>query len=388
MTQRDTRGFTLREFEGRTQRAQALMAESRLDALLVMTEPEVRYFTGFKSYFWFSPTRPWFVVVPATGKPIGVIPGIGVAGMERTWIDRIESWSAPTPEDDGVSLLCDVLKGLPRRHGKIGVPLGHETVLRMATLDFDILRTRFDIVDATAIKRALRDVKSEEEIAKTRTACRIASDAFESLPAKLSPGMSERDACQALKIDMLERGADDAPFVVGASGFGGYDDIIMGPTDRRLGDGDVLIIDTGAIYDGYYCDFDRNFAFGRVDDAARRAYDVVYEATDAGIAAARPGATHEDLWAAMWKVLEAGGALGENVGRLGHGLGMELTEGASNRQGDKTVLHPGTVLTIEPGMCFAPGKLMVHEENIVVREGEAEMLSRRAAREMPVIETT
>jgi len=382
------RGFPQSEFEMRCQRAQKLMAEHQLDALLVMTEPEVRYFTGFKSLFWHSPTRPWYVVVPLEGKPVAVIPEIGVAGMRTTWISQIESWPAPVPADDGVSLLSGVLNGLPRRYGRIGVPMGHETEIRMPLTDLRRIEAAVapaELVDATAIKQRLRIIKSELEIDKTRRACQIASGAFEALPAKLSTGMSEREACHALKLDMLTRGADDAPFVVGTSGPGGYDDIIMGPTDRVMGEGDVLIIDTGAIYDGYFCDFDRNFAFGHVDDDAKRAYETVFAATDAGIAAARPGATHHDLWATMWSVLEEGGALGESVGRLGHGLGIQLTEGPSNREGDMTVLEPGMVITIEPGMCFAPGKLMVHEENIVIRDGEAEMLSRRAAPEMPLI---
>ncbi len=165
----------------------------------------------------------------------------------------------------------------------------------------------------------------------------------------------------------------------------GADVIIMGPTDRVLGPGDVLIIDTGTTYDGYFCDFDRNFAFGPPSDAARHAHAVVYRATEAGIAAARPGATTSDLWAVMWAVLEEGGALGESVGRLGHGLGMQLTEGPSNKPGDDTALEPGMVITIEPGVVFAPGKLMVHEENIAITDGAPELLTRRAPPEMPVI---
>ena len=99
------RGFTPEEFAARTERAQALMAEADIAALLVCTEPEVRYFTGFHTPFWQSPTRPWFTVVPASGKPIAVIPSIGVAGMRQTWIEDIRSWSSPQPDDDGVSLL-------------------------------------------------------------------------------------------------------------------------------------------------------------------------------------------------------------------------------------------------------------------------------------------
>jgi Xaa-Pro dipeptidase len=160
----------------------------------------------------------------------------------------------------------------------------------------------------------------------------------------------------------------------------------MGPTDRIVERGDVLIIDTGAVFDGYFCDFDRNFAFGTVGERVRRANEVCWDATQAGFEMARPGATAQDLWRAMWQVLEAGGALGSDVGRLGHGLGMQLTEGHSNMRGDDTLMRPGLVLTLEPGMAFAPGKLMVHEEDIVIREGGSELLTARAAREMARID--
>ena len=159
----------------------------------------------------------------------------------------------------------------------------------------------------------------------------------------------------------------------------------MGPTDRRLAEGDVLIIDTGTTFDGYFCDFDRNFAFGAPDAAAGRAHRVVFDATEAGLRAARPGATAAAVWAAMAEVLEAGGSLGNQVGRQGHGLGMQLTEGLSLMPGDETVLTPGMVITIEPGMSFAPGKVMVHEENVVITEDGAELLTHRAPPEMPIM---
>lgn len=81
----------------------------------------------------------------------------------------------------------------------------------------------------------------------------------------------------------------------------------------------------------------------------------------------------------------AGGSLGNEVGRLGHGLGMELTEPPSNTQDDGTVLEAGMVLTLESGMVFAPGREMVHEENIVITVDGAEWLIPRAAEELPVI---
>ena len=383
-----TRGFERAEFEGRCARAQTLMTEQGLDAFFVTIKANVRYFTGFDSQFWESPTRPWFLVVPREGLPVAIVPEIGEAGMAATWISDIRSWPAPRPADDGISLLTACLSACRRRFGRIGAELGAENALRMPTADLLRLRDSLspaEVVDASPLLRQLRMVKSPAEIAKIRHVCQLVSDGFEALPAKLQIGETERDACRKLRIDLLQRGVDDSPYLMGASGPGGYDNIIMGPTDRRLEAGDILIIDTGSTYDGYFSDFDRNFAFGRLSDAARRANGVVHGATDAGIAAARPGATTSEIWQTMMSILEAGGALGNNVGRMGHGLGLQLTEPPSHMPGDDTVLQPGMVLTIEPGMLFAPGQMIVHEENLVVTEDGSELLSRRAPPEIPVI---
>lgn len=382
------RGFPQAEFEARMRRVQAAMRAARLDAVLLTTEPDVRYFTGFFTQFWESPTRPWFVVLPLEGKPVAVIPEIGAAGMAATWIDDIHTWPAPRPEDDGVTLLAGVIKALPRRFARLGVPLGHESFLRLPASDFQRLLDSLggiEMADAALLLHRMRFVKTAAEVAKIRHACELTSGAFEALPESLVMGESERQNCRRMRIDLLRRGADATPYLIAGSGPGGYDSIIMGPTDRVLENGDVLIIDTGTTFDGYFCDFDRNFAFGRADDEVRRAYDVVYRATDAGFAAARPGATTSDVWTAMWRVLEEGGAVGNSVGRMGHGLGMQLTEWPSNAPDDETPLEPGAVLTLEPGMEFAPGKQMVHEENIVITEDGAEMLSRRGPAELPVI---
>lgn len=190
----------------------------------------------------------------------------------------------------------------------------------------------------------------------------------------------------SLRIDLLERGADSTPYIVSASGPDGYDNIIMGPTDRKLGDGDLLIIDTGTLFDGYYCDFDRNYAFGMASDRAKRAYEAVFNSTDAGFKAAKPGATTTDLWRAMWSVLEAGGAEGNDIGRMGHGLGTQLTEWPSITASDNTELKPGMVMTLEPGMSYDGGKQMVHEENILITDSGAILLSKRAAAELPIIQ--
>jgi Xaa-Pro dipeptidase len=382
------RGFPESEFAERTQRMQTAMRALEVDGLLLTTEAEIRYFSGFHTQFFESPTRPWFLVVPANGQPIALIPEIGASGMAATWIEDIRTWPSPRPEDDGVSLLANTLKELPQRFGRVGVPMGQETLLRMPVTDYRSLADKvrpIEFIDAAGPMHQLRFIKSKREIEKIRYVCQLTSAAFTDLPSAIQTGETERDICRSLRIDLLQRGADSCPYIVAGSGPGGYDSIIMGPTDRIPSSGDVLIIDTGTTFDGYFCDFDRNFAFESLSDPSRKAHEVVHRATDAGFAAARPGATTTDVWCAMWSVLEAGGALGNSVGRMGHGLGMQLTEWPSVRAGDDTPLAPGAILTLEPGMTFAPGQQLVHEENIVITEEGAEYLTVRAPLEMPVV---
>ena len=365
------------------------MQEKELDGLVVTAPQNFRYFSGFSSQFWESPTRPFFLVVPREGALIAVVPSIAGPGMETTWTKDIRTWPAPRPADDGISLLHDTIAGLPRRFGRIGWEMGRESIVRMPIVDFDRLRLQvreFEFVDASPVIWNLRMVKSRREIDKVREACRIGSDAFDRFLGRARYGATEIDIAREFRKAAFECGADQAPFVSVCSGQGGYPQIIAGPQDIAQTEGRVMFIDTGLQFDAYFCDFDRNFAFGYLDDAARRAHELVWLATQAGIDAAGPGITAEDLWSAQNRVLATAGApCGNDVGRSGHGLGLQLTEPPSNMPGDKTVLVPGMVMTVEPGLAYAPGKMIVHEENLVITENGCELLTRRAPEEMPVI---
>ena len=384
------RGFPVDEFETRLAKAQAEMYSDEIDGIVLTTPQNFRYFSGFNSQFWESPTRPFFLVVPREGLPVAVVPSIGGPAMETTWISDVRTWPAPCPEDDGVSLLDSVLSSLPKRFGRIGWEMGRESIIRMPIVDFDRLRrdiSGIEFVDASSLIWGLRMVKSEHEIDKVREACRIGSDTFDLFLERVNYGDTEVDMAREFRKTAFECGADNAPFVSVCSGPGGYSQIIAGPQEIAQTEGQIMFIDTGLMFDAYFCDFDRNFAFGHISDEARRANETVWNATQAGIDAARPGITSEDLWIAQNKVLEAAGAKsGNDVGRSGHGLGLHLTEPPSNMRGDKTELKPGMIMTIEPGFEFAPGKNIVHEENLVITEDGCELLTRRAPVEMPVIE--
>ncbi len=383
-----SRGFEEAEFVMRLKNAQALMAAQGVSGLLLMSEPEVRYFTGFHTLFWQSPTRPWFVYVPVDGKPVAIIPEIGADLMRKTWIEDIRSWSAPAPQDDGISLLTELLTPLANAKAGLGIMKGHETGLRMPLGDWERLTKALpglEIIDVTGLVQGLRMVKSEAELEKLRHICAIGSATFARVPEIAGNGIPLEEVFREFRRLALATGADDVPYLVGGAGPGGYTDVISPPSRRPLENGDVLMLDTGCTWDGYYCDFDRNWAIGHAGDPAKRAHDVLWRATDAGIEAARPGNTCSDVFHAMSRVLAELGDAGGDIGRLGHGLGMQLTEQPSLAGFERKVLEENMVLTIEPSVSYGDGLMMVHEENIIVRSGGAELITARAPSELPVL---
>ena len=383
------RGFDDSEYAARCATAQAVMAEHGLGAMLFASETDIRYFTGFMTQFWQSPTRPWFVILPTTGKPIAVIPTIGVPLMRDCFVDDIHSWASPAASDDGVNLLVSTIRAVIKG-GALGVPMGRETALRVPLADILEIITALDdieLADVTPEIQHIRMVKSLAEIAKLGHVCGIVSDVFATIPDWVHAGLPLSELFRQFKIRALEAGVDDVSYLVGSAGPGGYYDIIAPPNERHLAIGDVFMLDTGSVWDGYFSDFDRNFAIGHASDGAQAAHQKLYDATDAALANARPGATAADLYRAMDAVLrpDGDGEGGDDVGRYGHGLGIQLTEPPSHTSWDTTVLSANMALTLEPSIIYDNGFLMVAEENILIKESGVALLSKRAPRDLPVI---
>jgi Xaa-Pro aminopeptidase len=197
MTGRDAahppaRGFPVAEFQARCDRAQGLMAEAGLAALLLTREPELRYYTGFLTRFWESPTRPWFLVLPATGDPIAVIPAIGGHLMGQCWITDIRTWPAPDYTDDGIGLLADTLAEVTPKGARIGLAHHIESHLHMPLASHARLTGQLGsrvLMPDAGITARLRQVKSAAEIARIENIIAIATRAFDRVPDFAAPGV-------------------------------------------------------------------------------------------------------------------------------------------------------------------------------------------------------
>ena len=381
------RGFDRSEFIARVAKAQSLMWANGIDALLLTTEQNLRYFTGYLTRFWESPSRPWFLIVPQSGDPVAVIPSIGAALMAKTWIADIRTWSAPDLVDDGVSLLAQTLSEVLGQGARIGVPSGHETHLRMPLTDYARLQgllPQMTFGPDDNIVHQLRLVKSAAEVAKIETACAIAGRAFQRVPEIAAAGVPLERVFRDFQRLCLEEGADWVPYLAGGTGLLGYDDVISPATDAPLQSGAVLMLDTGLVWDGYFCDYDRNYAIGAPSAGLKSNWSRLLDATEAGKEAAKVGNTARDVFRAMDAIC-TGGQGGGDAGRLGHGLGMNLTEWPSFINGDETELVDGMVITLEPGITMPDGSVLVHEDDFVITAHGPRQLSPAAPRELWVI---
>lgn len=386
------RGFSASEYQQRCARMQQKMAAAQIDVALFTGAAEFHYFCGFQTPFWHSPTRPWFLLLPASGAPVAVIPAIGAALMQQCQVQEIRTWPSPHPTDDGVSALAGAIRALAGGGCvALGITRGRQSVLRMPLADFDRLcgmLPKAQLRDISGMVQDIRMVKSAAEIEKIAAACAIAGSVFDGWNEWLRRGMAADDIFRQFKMRCLQAGADDVAYLAGGIGRGGYADVISPPDGSRFDAGSVLMLDTGCTYDGYHCDFDRNIACATADDASHRCYEALWQATEAGLQAATAGRECRQVFSAMHEAIAAAGlaASGEaEVGRYGHGLGLELTETPSLAAWDDTPLAAGMVLTLEPSAMVDGSRMLVHEENIVVSsEGAARLLTRRAPPQLPV----
>jgi len=388
--------FTHDEYKARTRKVQAALVEQGCDALLLTSEDNIIYLTGFRSPVWNNLTRPRYLIVPAEREPFLISSANYVVIVEETtWITDIRTWVSPNPVDDGVSLVIDGLRSVLGSKKKVAAELGPQSRITMPAGDF--IRTQralgdVEFIDGHDLMMAFRVVKSPGEIERIQVAATATSEAFRDLPTKARAGQSLYELAQSLKVGILERGAEDVPYVIAVSGQGGYPCVNLAPDHQPLQAGDVFVFDVAARYDSYYCDFDRDFVVGEPTAEVRSQHRLLWDATQAGLEAIKPGLRMSDVWKAMADVLDVQKVRSTGIGRMGHSIGLRMCEEPSVGEHDHTVIRENMVLTLEPGIVLkqAEGKqrekrIMVHEENVLVTPKGAKLMSLRTQQDIPVV---
>lgn len=203
------------------------------------------------------------------------------------------------------------------------------------------------------VPQTLRMVKDAGEVDCICRAAAISCKAFENLLNKVHTGMTEKQVQVMLDYEMLNLGADAIGFsTIAAAGMNGSLPHAI-PSDYVIQNGDLLTLDFGARVDGYTADMTRTIGFGKIDSEKREMYDRVLRAQQMALDCVAPGVVCGDLDKVARDYLDARypGAFGHS---LGHGVGLFIHEQPRVSRGSTTVLVPGHVITIEPGV-YIPG---------------------------------
>jgi Xaa-Pro aminopeptidase len=236
------------------------------------------------------------------------------------------------------------------------------TVHQHSTLR-DRLRDSVELVAAGTPVEALRAVKDPEEVERIRAACALADAALREVLEHGIAGRTEADVALSLEDAMRHRGASAASFdtIVAAGPHGALPH--AAPRDVEIGAGELVVIDWGAVLDGYCSDCTRTVACGEIGERARIAYDLVLDAQRAGLEQLRPGVGGRDADGAARRIIDAAGHAEHFGHSLGHGVGLEVHEKPTLSGRSEDVLQAGNVVSCEPGV-YVPGELGVRIEDL------------------------
>ncbi len=313
-----------------------------------------------------------------TGSNALAVVGPG-AGGSRRFLTDFRYLSQSESEVDGAwqrdiraDLLAAAAEGLPA--GRIGFDDSHVSVRDFARLE-KAVPEGVELVAAGGLVEELRAIKDDAEVVKLRAAAKLADEAFEEVVGAGLVGRTERDVALDLEIAMRRRGAEGVSFppIIAAGTHGALPH--ASPRAVPIPPDTLVVIDWGAMLDGYASDCTRTVATGPLDPRDRAIYDTVLAAQEAALAAVTAGPTGKEVDAVARTIIDEAGHA-EHFGHgLGHGVGLEVHEGPRlSKQGD-TPLAAGHVVTVEPGV-YVPGAVGVRIEDLVVVTAEGhEVLS-------------
>ena len=222
-----------------------------------------------------------------------------------------------------------------------------------------------ELVPRSGLVERLRVVKDESELDAIRRATAITNEAYARIAEERFVGRTERELAWRMDVLLRELGGHGLAFEthVGAGPNAARPHAVAG--DRPIGPGETVIVDAGAVVDGYCSDCTRTFATGPLPDELARAYEVCLAGQEAGLEAARAGATGREVDAATRELISERG-FGEAFGHgLGHGVGLLAHEAPVLRPESSDTLEAGNVVTVEPGI-YLPGRGGIRIEDLVV----------------------
>jgi Xaa-Pro aminopeptidase len=225
-----------------------------------------------------------------------------------------------------------------------------------------------ELVDSSGIIESLRAVKDREEIKLIEEASRIAGKAYEHILDFFKVGVKEKDIALEFEFFMRKSGVDGLAFDLILVSGGRTTHEHGAPSEKKINNGDFVIIDFGALYKGYRCDITRTFVVGQATAKQKDIYYTVKKAQQKGLDLLKAGFRGKNVCVEARKIIEDAGYGDYNNGYgLGHGVGLEIHEDPYIRSYGELIFEEGHVVTVEPGI-YIPGWGGVRIEDTVVIE--------------------
>jgi Xaa-Pro aminopeptidase len=344
----------------RIARVAVRLEELGVDALLVTDLTNVRYLTGFSG---------------SNGQLL-ITPNDAIFFSDGRYAARAASLVTGAEIEIYSSRLT---ASLGPRLASLGIVTVGVEAATMTLAESDDLAARLGgivLTSTTGVVEDERRSKDDSEVALIREAVRLADQTFAWLTEQLAPGRAERTIALDLEVFMRQSGAEDVSFdpIVGSGPLSAH--IHHTPSERVLETGDLVLLDLGAVVDGYCSDLTRTVVLGPATPEQKAVYDLALEAQGAGIAAVKAGGHGRAIDRHAREVIEAAGRGAEFGHGLGHGVGLDIHEAPRLHRISEDVLRAGDVVTVEPGVYRQGWGGVRIEDCVLVTETGCEVLGK------------
>jgi Xaa-Pro aminopeptidase len=348
------------EVADRVGRLRGVLTDAGCDALLVTRLVNLRYLTGFTGSAGLLLVLRDDLVLTTDGRYRDQsTEQLAAAGVEA----RIEVGATLAAQQEALSAAA-------RGIGRLGLEADSVTWAQQRRFEAEWFPAA-ELVPTEGVVEDLRRVKDAGEVARMAEAARIADEALASVRPLLADAPTERDVALGLDYEMRRLGADGSSFsTIVASGPNGAKPHAR-PTDRRIEPGELVVIDFGAIVDGYCSDMTRTLCVGEPAGAVeRRMVEVVAESQRVGVAAVSAGVSGRAVDEACRAVIADAGWGDAFIHGTGHGVGLEIHEAPRVASTSTDTLAAGHVVTVEPGVYLADhGGVRIEDTVVVTGDG-------------------
>lgn len=376
--------FPVEEYQKRLNKLIKQMNIKGVNAVILTSDENTYYFSGFKSIVWASKvSTPGVLVITKDGDMMIASSKNGRETVRVTsCVEDIRYYGKDSPYDKYVNAILSILKEKKLLKGKIGLELGVGHKMHLNHYDREDLfkelsHENSEIFDAAEILWEVRMIKSELEIEKLRTCCKINSEAIEKGLRTVKEGTTELELYRSILQEYFHLGAEFALPIGVRAGKERYSQGNCPPSSRPIGRGDIILVDGGPVYKGYYSDIIREAVIGNPTNYQLEMFNTAREACYVGIEKIKPGVPINEVCQAVDEYMDRSKFVHINVYKnwCGHSIGVGVHELPMIDINTTISLQPGMVFAIEPYIFEEGVGSLGIEENVLVTEKGYEILS-------------